>query len=102
MLQSRHEAAERKSKIDIQSDPHPTAPDTLLAPDEQEGGRDNCELPDQVIVALLEREHLLTKAKLHCLSYDHEGATHSLKTLGVQLRQVNHVERPMPVSSMHS
>ncbi len=51
------------------------------------------ELPDHVIVALLRREALLTKAKLHALSYEHIMGERSLRTLKAQLRQVRGTAR---------
>lgn len=46
------------------------------------------ELPDSVIVEMLKREVLLTKAKLHALTHEHILRERKLRTLKSQLRQV--------------
>ncbi len=46
------------------------------------------ELPDSVIVEMLKREVLLTKAKLHALTHEHILGERKLRTLKSQLRQV--------------
>ena len=46
------------------------------------------DLPDAVIVAMLKREVLLTRAKLHGLMYDHIMSERRLRSLKTQLRQV--------------
>ena len=63
----------------------------LLAIDGQEDGlaRESAELPDSVIIALLKREHLLTKAKLNALYYEHITGERKLRSLKTQLRQVS-------------
>jgi hypothetical protein len=45
-------------------------------------------LPDSVIVSMLRREALLTKAKLHCLVFEHLQQDKSVRTLKSQLKQV--------------
>ena len=47
------------------------------------------DLPDGVIVAMLKREVLLTRAKLHGLMYDHIMSERRLRSLKTQLRQVS-------------
>ena len=49
------------------------------------------ELPNSVIVAMLRREVLLTRAKLHALCYEHIMAERKLRSLKAQLRQVGRV-----------
>ena len=51
------------------------------------------EIPDSVIIAMLKREVLLTRAKLHGLMYDHIMSERRLRSLKTQLRQVGHVRR---------
>lgn len=46
------------------------------------------DLPEPVIIKLLEREVLLTRAKLHALGYEHTVAEKKLRSLKTQLRQV--------------
>ena len=46
------------------------------------------ELPDGVILEMLKREVLLTKAKLHALTLEHILEERKLRTLNFQLRQV--------------
>ena len=48
----------------------------------------NADLPDGVIIAMLKREVLLTRAKLHGLMYDHIMSERKLRSLKTQLRQV--------------
>ena len=43
---------------------------------------------DQAIVAQLKREHLLTRAKLNALYFDHTMGERRLRSLKTQLRQV--------------
>ncbi len=45
-------------------------------------------LPDSVIVSMLRREALLTKAKLHHLVFEHLQQDKSVRTLKSQLKQV--------------
>ena len=47
------------------------------------------ELPDSVILEMLKREVLLTKAKLHALTHEHILGERKLRTLKSQLRQVS-------------
>ncbi len=51
----------------------------------------NADLPDGVIIAMLKREVLLTRAKLHGLMYDHIMSERKLRSLKTQLRQVRSV-----------
>ena len=62
----------------------------LLAIDGQEDSfaKESAELPDNVIIALLKREHLLTRAKLNALYYEHITGERKLRSLKTQLRQV--------------
>ena len=46
------------------------------------------DLPDAVILEMLKREVLLTKAKLHALTHEHILGERKLRTLKSQLRQV--------------
>ena len=48
----------------------------------------NLDLPDAVIIVMLKREVLLTRAKLHGLMYDHIMSERKLRSLKTQLRQV--------------
>ena len=52
------------------------------------GGVEPSDLPDHVVLKMLHREVLLTKAKLHALNYEHAVAERKLRTLKSQLRQV--------------
>ena len=91
MLKSRREAAELATKFDIRPDPRGTSAlprNALLAIDGQDDGKDIYELPDHVIIALLRREHLLTKAKLNALCFEHIMGERRLRSLKTQLRQV--------------
>ncbi len=45
-------------------------------------------LPDQVLVAMLKREVLLTKAKLHYSLFEHICQDRQLRTWRAQLKQV--------------
>ena len=53
-----------------------------------EEGEEARELPDGVIMAMLTRESLLTRAKLHGLFYDQIMDERKLRSLKTQLRQV--------------
>lgn len=75
--------------------PNPTGrtglpPNALLAIDGQEESfaKESAELPDSVIIVLLKREHLLTRAKLNALYYEHITGERKLRSLKTQLRQV--------------
>ena len=46
------------------------------------------DLPDAVILKMLQREVLLTSSKLHALSYEQAMAERRIRTLKSQLRQV--------------
>ncbi|KAK9823299.1 hypothetical protein WJX72_001733 [[Myrmecia] bisecta] len=46
------------------------------------------DLPDDVILSMLEREMLLTRAKLHALNYEHHVGERNFRRLQTQLRQV--------------
>ena len=48
---------------------------------------EHSELPDNVVLKMLHREVLLTKAKLHALNYEQAVAERKLRTLKSQLRQ---------------
>lgn len=48
------------------------------------------ELPDEVIMAMLRREVMLTRAKLHGLCYDQIMGERRLRSLKTQLRQVHY------------
>ena len=45
-------------------------------------------MPDHVMIFLLKREHLLTRAELHALAYDHSTLSSELKSLKALLRNV--------------
>jgi len=62
----------------------------LLAIDGQEDSfvNESSELPDHAIIALLKREHLLTRAKLNALYFEHIMGERRLRSLKTQLRQV--------------
>ena len=49
---------------------------------------EECSLPDSVVIAMLRREVLLTRAKLHWLVFEHITQEKALRTLKAQLRQV--------------
>lgn len=51
---------------------------------------ESAELPDHAIIALLKREHLLTRAKLNALYFEHITGERRLRSLKTQLRQVSH------------
>ncbi len=53
-------------------------------------------LPDGVVVAMLQREALLTRAKLHGLSHDQRLAERRLRPLKTQLRQARPSKPPAP------
>lgn len=61
-----------------------------------EGGEEPKELPDHVIMAMLTRESLLTRAKLHGLFYDQIMDERKLRSLKTQLRQVAPPPPPPP------
>ena len=50
--------------------------------------QESSELPDHAIIALLKREHLLTRAKLNALYFEHIMGERRLRSLKTQLRQV--------------
>ena len=68
--------------------PVPTA-----GPSENGSVSPESELPDHVIEAMLQRELLLTNAKLHGLANDHTSNERKLRSLRTQLRQASH---PLP------
>ena len=75
--------------------PNPTAPTPRTLPgidgaSEQgsETGTGPADLPEHVIVAMLKRENLLTRAKLNALFYDHITGERQLRKLKTELRQV--------------
>ncbi len=53
------------------------------------GAQEPSDLPDHVVLKMLHREVLLTKAKLHALNYEHAVAERKLRSLKSQLRQVS-------------
>ena len=53
------------------------------------GGGEPNELPDAVILKMLAREVLLTRAKLHALAYEQAVAERRTRVLKSQLRQVS-------------
>ena len=63
----------------------------LMAMDGQEDSfvNESAELPDHAIIALLKREHLLTRAKLNALYFEHITGERRLRSLKTQLRQVS-------------
>jgi hypothetical protein len=79
MLKSRLEAKELAEKYDIKPVPKNAKPEELPAEDA---------LPDHVIVAMLKREVLLTRAKLHYLLWEHLTLERQLRTWKNQLKQV--------------
>lgn len=54
------------------------------------GSPQGAPLPDHVVVAMLRREALLTKAKLHHLLFEHLQQDKMVRSLKAQLRQVRH------------
>jgi hypothetical protein len=62
---------------------HRPQPPASEKPDEE-----SRELPDEVIMAMLRREVLLTRAKLHALCYEQIMGERKLRSLKTQLRQV--------------
>jgi hypothetical protein len=92
MLASRRAAAELAARFDI-------SPTPAAAPAAADGGGDSAgdaaaapppgsELPDEVIVAMLKREALLTKAKLHALTWERGQKERELRTLRTQIKAV--------------
>ena len=76
--------------------PNPTAPTPRTLPgidglSEQGSGTvaGPADLPEHVIVAMLKRENLLTRAKLNALFYDHITGERQLRKLKTELRQVS-------------
>ena len=53
------------------------------------GAVEPSDLPDHVVLKMLHREVLLTRAKLHALNYEHAVAERKLRNLKSQLRQVS-------------
>ncbi|GAX74273.1 hypothetical protein CEUSTIGMA_g1722.t1 [Chlamydomonas eustigma] len=85
MLKSRIEAQELARQYEIRPLPKPTpGSQDVEAPPEPE---EPLPLPDSVIVSMLRREALLTKAKLHCLVFEHMQQDKSVRTLKSQLKQ---------------
>ncbi|KAK9841198.1 hypothetical protein WJX74_001758 [Apatococcus lobatus] len=81
MLESRREARQLAEHHDTRPVPMPVS--TSLNPAAAEA----MELPDSVILEMLRREVLLTKAKLHALTHEHILGERKLRTLKSQLRQ---------------
>lgn len=50
-------------------------------------------LPDSVIISMLRRETLLTRAKLHVLLFEHLQQDRQLRTWRMQLKQVGYPVR---------
>lgn len=80
MLKSRKEAAELGKQHDIRPVPRNSAGDVVVMDDNT--------LPDEVIVAMLTREALLTQAKLHALVFEHVMHDKQLRSTKAQIRQV--------------
>lgn len=91
MLKSRREAAELATQYDIRPDAGRAGipRHALMAMDGQEDSfvNESAELPDHAIIALLKREHLLTRAKLNALYFEHITGERRLRSLKTQLRQ---------------
>lgn len=90
MLKSRLEAQELARQHNVQ--PWPKAVSATAAAADgaagsAQGGEEDV-LPDPVVVAMLRRESLLTKAKLHYLLFEHLQADRQLRSLRAQLKQV--------------
>ena len=74
--------------------PNPTAPTRTLpgidglSEQGSEAVAGPADLPEHVIVAMLKRENLLTRAKLNALFYDHITGERQLRKLKTELRQV--------------
>ena len=58
------------------------------APGAAGAGGEGGELPDAVVLKMLQREVLLTRAKLHALAYEQAVAERRTRVLKSQLRQV--------------
>jgi hypothetical protein len=52
--------------------------------------QEQADLPDAVILKMLQREVLLTRAKLHALKFEQSTAEHRIRSLKSQLRRVRH------------
>ncbi|KAK9824008.1 hypothetical protein WJX72_006929 [[Myrmecia] bisecta] len=80
LLQSNKQAAELAKHYDTR--PIPSAPGEAADADDKTG-----DLPNDVILSMLEREVLLTRTKLHALDYEHLGGERALRSIKSQLRQ---------------
>ena len=101
MLKSRMEMQELSKQYDIRPIPTPPnpPPPTTDEPDLESGqavtpATDSSAtapspLPDSVIVSMLRREALLTKAKLHYLVFEHLQQDKAVRSLKSQLKQVS-------------
>jgi hypothetical protein len=83
MLKSRKDADELGKLYDLRPVPKNEAGEPISP--------DDCHLPDDVVVKMLGREVLLTKAKLHALMYEHITAEKQLRSVKAQIRQVRGV-----------
>lgn len=100
LLRSRKEAADLAARYDLS----PVAPGTAAAAAAAAGTTDGeegsgageglaavgvpAELPDEVIVQMLKREALLTKAKLHALTWEKTRMERELRSLRTQIKAV--------------
>ena len=84
--------AEFKQPLNVQDDDFAAAAAAAAAIAAEEAmvsvGLPPCPLPDSVIVSMLRREALLTKAKLHYLVFEHLQQDKAVRTLKSQLKQV--------------
>mmetsp|Transcript_9701 Transcript_9701/g.26290 ORF Transcript_9701/g.26290 Transcript_9701/m.26290 type:complete len:665 (+) Transcript_9701:145-2139(+) len=78
MLKSRVEAAEMSAKYNISAVPKNAKAEDVVVDDS---------IPDHAIIAMLRREILLTKAKLHYLVFEHLQQERTLRTYKSQLKQ---------------
>ncbi len=71
--------------------PHGSNPDwvTDSVPHRQDASSNNKDLPDHVMVALLEREKLLTQAKAHVSSFEAMMGERDIRHLQSMIRQVS-------------
>ena len=86
MLKSRKEADELGKLYDLRPVPKNDAGEPLPA--------EECHVPDEVVVKMLGREVLLTKAKLHALVFEHITSEKQLRSIRAQIRQVSGVLGP--------
>ncbi len=83
--------------------PHGNNPDwvTDSMPHRQHASGSNQHLPDHVMVALLEREKLLTQGKAHVSSFEAMMGERELRHLQSMIRQVRTQPKP-PLATDHS